>query len=97
MKATLDIAFKVLLGEELDVLSGTNEGTRFSKAFESARSLTIYRAVGFWKIKKLLNIGSEAMLRKSIEVIDEFVYTIIKSRIEELHKNNTTPVSSTYK
>ncbi|XP_020412645.1 cytochrome P450 704C1 [Prunus persica] len=45
--------------------------------------MTLYRCVDFsWKIIKLLNIGSEAMLRKSLKVVDEFVYNLIKSKTE---------------
>ncbi|XP_034202425.1 cytochrome P450 704C1-like isoform X2 [Prunus dulcis] len=84
MKAALDSIVKVLLGIEVDTMHGTNkEAIRFSNAFDVANEMTLYRCVDFsWKIKKLLNIGSEAMLRKSIKVADEFVYNLIKSKTE---------------
>ncbi|ONI25160.1 hypothetical protein PRUPE_2G285200 [Prunus persica] len=84
MKAALDSIVNVLLGIEVDTMYGTNkEAIRFSNAFDVANEMTLYRCVDFsWKIKKLLNIGSEAMLRKSIKVADEFVYNLIKSKTE---------------
>ncbi|KAJ0098819.1 hypothetical protein Patl1_19996 [Pistacia atlantica] len=69
MKATLDSVFKVILGIDLDGLSGTyEEGARFTDAFDKANAITSFRyADFFWKIKRFLNIGSEAELRKNIE------------------------------
>ncbi|XP_057950892.1 cytochrome P450 704C1-like [Malania oleifera] len=83
-KASLHSVFKVILGVELDSMCGTNEeGTRFSKAFDEASTITLYWYVDiFWKIKRFLNIGSEAVLRQSIKVIDEFVYKLIRSKME---------------
>ncbi|XP_044505339.1 cytochrome P450 704C1-like [Mangifera indica] len=87
MKATLDSVFKVILGIDLDGLSGTfDEGARFTEAFDKANAITSFRyADFFWKIKRFLNIGSEAELRKNIKVIDEFVYKLIKSKMEQLN------------
>ncbi|KAF5725941.1 cytochrome P450 704C1-like protein [Tripterygium wilfordii] len=89
MKSTLDSVFKVALGVELDSMYGLyKEGTQFSKAFDEASAITLYRYVDvFWKIKRFLNIGSVATLRRSIKVIDEFVYKIIKSKTEEFNKS----------
>ncbi|KAJ0099724.1 hypothetical protein Patl1_19987 [Pistacia atlantica] len=91
MKATLDSVFKVILGIDLDGLSRTyEEGARFTDAFDKANAITSFRyADFFWKIKRFLNIGSEAELRKNIKVVDEFVYKLIKGKIEQL---NTPPV-----
>ena len=89
MKTTTDSIFKVGFGIDLDIMSGTNEeGLRFSRAFDDANTLTIERFIDkSWKIKKFLNIGSEAMLKKNVEVIDEFVYKVIKMKIEQMHKS----------
>ncbi|KAJ7514498.1 hypothetical protein O6H91_23G046600 [Diphasiastrum complanatum] len=38
----------------------------------------------FWKLKRLLNIGHEATLKKSAKVIDEFIYRVIHSRRSEI-------------
>ncbi|KAL5746162.1 hypothetical protein ACOSP7_027308 [Xanthoceras sorbifolium] len=94
VKATLDSTFKVIVGVELDVMCGTfEEGTHFSEAFDAARSLISYRAVDvFWKIKRYLNIGSEALLRKRIKVVDEFVYKIINSKIERVQNSHDADI-----
>ncbi|KAK4559931.1 hypothetical protein RGQ29_008930 [Quercus rubra] len=87
MKSTLDSVFKIVLGVELDSMCGTyEEGIRFSNAFDEASSITSYRYVDiFWKIKRFLNIGSEAVLRNNMKVIDEFVYKVITSKIEQVN------------
>ncbi|KAL3521467.1 hypothetical protein ACH5RR_019616 [Cinchona calisaya] len=89
MKSALDSVFKVVLGVELDSMCGTNEeGTRFSRCFDEASAITLYRYVDlFWTLKRLLNIGSEAKLKNNIKVIDEFVYKIIRRKTEQLHKS----------
>nr|ACU18763.1 unknown [Glycine max] len=69
MKSTLDSIFQVAFGTELDSMCGSSqEGKIFADAFDTSSALTLYRYVDvFWKIKKFLNIGSEAKLRKTTE------------------------------
>ncbi|XP_054787384.1 cytochrome P450 704C1-like [Prosopis cineraria] len=88
MKSALDSVFKVVLGVELDTMYGTyEEGTRFSNAFDEASAITSYRYVDvFWKIKRLLNIGSEAVLRNNVRVVDQFVYKVIRTKIQQVQK-----------
>ncbi|KAK1560345.1 hypothetical protein Q3G72_025558 [Acer saccharum] len=88
MKSTLNSVFKVALGVELDSMCGSSEeGTNFSKAFDDSSAMTLWRYVDLsWQIMKYLNIGSEALLKKSIEVVDAFVYKLIHSKIEQMHK-----------
>eukprot|EP00261_Vitis_vinifera_P040195 XP_019081438.1 PREDICTED: cytochrome P450 704C1 isoform X3 [Vitis vinifera] len=88
MKSMMDSVFKVVLGVELDSICGTNqEGTQFSNSFDEANELTFYRYVDlFWKAKRFLNVGSEAKLRNSIKVVDQYVNKVIQSKIEEIHK-----------
>ncbi|PON59995.1 Cytochrome P450, E-class, group IV [Trema orientale] len=96
MKSTLETVFKIILGLEMDSMCGTDEeATRFSNAFDEASAITLYRYVdAFWKIKRFLNIGSEAVLRKNIRLVDEFVYKVIKTKIEGLHtsQNDDLPI-----
>ncbi|KAI4347460.1 hypothetical protein L6164_008272 [Bauhinia variegata] len=88
-KSTLDSVFKVVLGIELDTMCGTyEEGKRFSNAFDEASSNITLRYVDvFWKIKKFLNVGSEAVFKKNVKVVDEFVYKVIRSKIEQVQKS----------
>ncbi|PWA92226.1 cytochrome P450 [Artemisia annua] len=89
MKATADSIFEVAFGVDLDILSGSNEeGVRFSCAFDDSDELTYRRLVDMsWKIKKYLNIGAEAKLKKNIKVIDNFVYKVIKTKTEQMQKS----------
>ncbi|TKY51220.1 Cytochrome P450 704C1 [Spatholobus suberectus] len=95
MKATLDSVCKVILGVELDTLGGTyKEGTEFSNAFDETSAAIMYRYFNFlWKIMRFMNIGSEAVLRNSLRVIDAFVYKLIRSKIEQTQKlQDNSPV-----
>ncbi|ESW24368.1 hypothetical protein PHAVU_004G124700 [Phaseolus vulgaris] len=89
MKSTLDSVFKIILGVNLDTIYGTyEEGTEFSNAFDEASAITLYRYVDvFWKIKRFLNIGSEAVLGNLIKVVDNFVYKLIRIKIEQVQKS----------
>ncbi|KAJ6840397.1 cytochrome P450 704C1-like isoform X1 [Iris pallida] len=88
MKSTLDSIFKVGFGVELDTLSGSAElGSRFSKAFDDANYIVFRRYSDvFWDLKRYLNVGQEAQLKKHIKVIDDFVFQLIR-RKRELMKN----------
>ena len=89
MKSTLDSTFKVAFGVELDSMCGSNvEGKEFAAAFDDSSSAILFRYVDiFWKIKRILNIGSEATLKKSIKVVDNFVYKLIHNKIEQMRNS----------
>ncbi|XP_075484209.1 cytochrome P450 704C1-like [Primulina tabacum] len=87
MKGALDSVFKVVLGVDLDSMRGTDEGTQFSKAFDEASEMTCYRYVDMsWPIKKFLNVGSEATLKRCMKIVDSFVYKVIQSKTEQMNK-----------
>ncbi|XP_051142913.1 cytochrome P450 704C1-like [Andrographis paniculata] len=90
MKSALDSVFKVVLGVDLDSMGGTNAaGARFSVAFDRASELTCYRYIDvFWRLKRVLSIGSEAELRRQVKVVDEFVYNVIRSKLERIRESN---------
>jgi cytochrome P450 len=60
----------------------------FADAFRDAADLSAgrfrYAVPGFWKIKKVLNVGSERRLRESIAMVHDFADRIIQSRREEM-------------
>ncbi|XP_059634032.1 cytochrome P450 704C1-like [Cornus florida] len=89
MKSTLDSIFKVAFGVELDSMCGSSEeGAKFSNAFDDSSATTLLRYVDIsWKIKKALNIGSEAKLKKNMKLVDDFVYKLIRGKIEKLNKS----------
>ncbi|KAL6126017.1 hypothetical protein ACLB2K_074068 [Fragaria x ananassa] len=82
MRCTLDSIFKVGFGVELNCLEGSSkEGIEFMKAFDESTALTYWRFVDpLWKLKRFLNIGFEATLRKHVKVIRDFVHQLIKSK-----------------
>ncbi|EOX96168.1 Cytochrome P450 family protein isoform 3 [Theobroma cacao] len=90
MKSTLDSIFKVGFGVELDSVCGSNlEGKEFTAAFDDSSAAILFRYVDiFWKIKRFLNIGSEAKLKKSTKVADNFVYKLIHNKIEQMRNSN---------
>ncbi|QCD95112.1 Cytochrome P450 [Vigna unguiculata] len=90
MKSTLDSVFKIVLGVDLNTIYGTyEEGTQFSNAFDEASAITLYRYVDvFWKLKRFLNIGSEAVLRNRIKEVDDFVYKLITIKTEQVQQNS---------
>ncbi|RWW54584.1 hypothetical protein BHE74_00038826 [Ensete ventricosum] len=91
MKSTLDSICKVGFGVELDTLSGSSdEGRTFAKAFDDASGQILLRFFDvFWKVKRFLNIGSEAKMKKSLKSIDDFVYKLIDTKIEQLSQRET--------
>nr|XP_034590968.1 cytochrome P450 704C1-like isoform X3 [Setaria viridis] len=87
MKTTMDSIFKVGFGFELNTLSGTDESSiQFSDAFDEANSLVYHRYVDlFWKLKRYFNIGSEAKLKRNIQIIDDFVMKLIHQKREQMN------------
>lgn len=83
---TLDSIFKIGFGVDLNCLEGSSkEGLEFMKAFDDANALVYWRFVDpTWKLKRTLNIGSEAALKRNIKVIDEFVTGVITRKREQL-------------
>ncbi|XP_049385796.1 cytochrome P450 704C1-like [Solanum stenotomum] len=88
MKASLDSIFRVAFGVELDSMCGSNEqGKKFSDAFDDASALILRRYVDIlWKIKRSLNIGTEAKLKENITTVDVFIYKLIQRKTEEMSK-----------
>ncbi|KAG6665506.1 hypothetical protein CIPAW_02G165700 [Carya illinoinensis] len=85
-KSILDSLFQVAFGIELDSMCGSNEeGKNFSNAFDDSSSMTLFRYVDiFWRIKKFLNIGLEATLKKSTKIVNDFVFKLIHNKIEQM-------------
>ncbi|KAJ7951021.1 Cytochrome P450 family protein [Quillaja saponaria] len=89
MKSILDSTFQVAFGAELDSMCGSSkEGKKFAEAFDDSSALTLWRYVdGFWRIKKFLNIGSEATLRRSTKVLNDFVFKLIQNKVEQMKES----------
>ncbi|KAJ4848490.1 hypothetical protein Tsubulata_003361, partial [Turnera subulata] len=98
MKSTLDSIFKVVFGVELDSMCGSNEeGAKFSTAFDDASAMILWRYVDvFWKVKKFLNIGSEATVRKQVKVVNDFVYKLIANKTQQMRNPKDDDSSVSY-
>ncbi|KAF8662201.1 hypothetical protein HU200_056401 [Digitaria exilis] len=95
MKTTMDSIFKVGFGFELNTLSGSGSdesSIQFSNAFDEANSLVFHRYVDiFWQLKRYFNIGSEAKLRRNIQIIDDFVMKLIHQKREQMNGQDNVP------
>lgn len=98
MKCTLDSIFKVGFGVELQCLEGSSkEANVFMKAFDDSNAFVYRRYLDpFWKLKRVLNIGSEASLKKNVKIIDDFVHSLIKTKREllSLQKDSVSSITS---
>ncbi|XP_006652670.1 cytochrome P450 704C1-like [Oryza brachyantha] len=88
MRATLDSFFRVGFGVNLGVLSGSSkEGAAFARAFDDASEQVLFRFFDLlWKVKRFLNISSEASMKKSISTINDFVYAVIDRKIDQMSR-----------
>lgn len=87
MRMTLDSICKVGFGVEIGTLAPNLPDNRFAQAFDTANIIVTLRFIDpLWKIKRFLNLGSEALLDKSIKVIDDFTYSVIERRKAEIQE-----------
>ncbi|KAG8065892.1 hypothetical protein GUJ93_ZPchr0004g39238 [Zizania palustris] len=86
MRSTLDTFFKVGFGVNIGSLSGSNkEGAAFARAFDDASEQVLYRFFDLlWKVKRLLNISSEARMKQLVRTINDFVYGVMDKKIEQM-------------
>ncbi|KAK4727123.1 hypothetical protein R3W88_032040 [Solanum pinnatisectum] len=57
--------------------SSKEDSNRFIRAFDEVSELSFWRYIDlFWKNKKVLNVGSEAKLKRSVQIIDEVTITV---------------------
>lgn len=91
MRMTLDSICKVGFGVEIGTLAPNLPENSFAQAFDTANIVVTLRFIDpLWKLKKFLNVGSEALLEKSIKVIDDFTYSVIKRRKAEIQEARDT-------
>ncbi|KAL1314094.1 cytochrome P450 94B3-like [Arachis ipaensis] len=88
-----DSVCKLAFNVDPACLAGDNTvGSGFMHAFDDAANLSSGRFLCvpqlLWKLKRLLNVGSEKKLRESIFTVHEFADEIIRSRIEAKDPTN---------
>lgn len=85
MRMTLDSICKVGFGVEIGTLAPNLPDNHFAKAFDTANIIVTLRFIDpLWRIKRYLNVGSEALLDKSIKIIDDLTYSVIRRRKAEI-------------
>ncbi|CAN6480322.1 unnamed protein product [Victoria cruziana] len=83
-RSTLETMFIIGFGVEPSALIGSSEKwNAFADAFSDANAVITVRYIDImWKLKRFLNIGSEASLRKDVKLIDDLVYKLILHKRE---------------
>ncbi|OVA08970.1 Cytochrome P450 [Macleaya cordata] len=99
LRMTLDSICKVGFGVEIGTLAPPVDQlprNRFAEAFDTANSIITFRFIDpFWRIKRFLKVGSEAILDQSIQVINEFTYSMIQKRKVEIQEAKSTNENGT--
>ncbi|KAE8707351.1 CYP704B1 protein [Hibiscus syriacus] len=98
MRMTLDSICKVGFGVEIGTLAPSLPDNSFARAFDTANIIVTLRFIDpLWKLKRFLNVGSEALLGKSIKIIDEFTYNVIRKRKAEFKETRESCKTSKIK
>ncbi|GMI98342.1 cytochrome P450, family 704, subfamily A, polypeptide 2 [Hibiscus trionum] len=91
MKYAMESIVKVGFGVDLNCMilsSEIDEGMAFMKALDDAIQSVNFRYIDpLWKLKRLLNIGSEASLKRNIKIIDNIVYNVLRTKRKQLALN----------
>ncbi|XP_077250066.1 cytochrome P450, family 704, subfamily B, polypeptide 1 [Tasmannia lanceolata] len=91
MRMTLDSICKVGFGVEIGTLSPHLPENSFARAFDTANIIVTLRFIDpLWRIKRFFRAGSEALLNQSIELIDDFTYSMIRKRKAEIEEARKT-------
>lgn len=100
MRSSLDSICKVVFGIDINSLSSSKAESgpeaSFAKAFDVANAMVFHRHMvgSFWKVQRFFNVGSEAILRDNIKMVDDFLYKVIHFRRQEMfsaEKENVRP------
>ncbi|KAM1065453.1 hypothetical protein TB1_020299 [Malus domestica] len=82
------VDMQVGFGVEIGTLAPNLPDNHFAKAFDTANIIVTLRFIDpLWRIKRYLNVGSEALLDKSIKTIDNFTYSVIQRRKAEIKES----------
>jgi fatty acid omega-hydroxylase len=87
---TIETFVEIAFGVQLECMEREKDHP-FQAAFDSAQQaifLRFFKPIWLWKLERFLRIGTEYRLRKSVEVIDTFVYKIISEALQMNEKKN---------
>ncbi|KAG0557537.1 hypothetical protein KC19_11G138100 [Ceratodon purpureus] len=89
LRFTMDSIFKVTFGYEIGTLKPELPDIPFADAFALTNEIASSRFMNpFWKLQRVLNVGSEATIAKSAKVVDDFIYDVMKARNAENLQNS---------
>ncbi|KAD3068205.1 hypothetical protein R6Q59_017793 [Mikania micrantha] len=83
LRLTFDNICGLTFGKDPETLSTELSESPFATAFDSATEATLQRLLypGFmWRLKKLLGIGAEMRLRKSLQVVENYMTEALTAR-----------------
>ncbi|XVF73361.1 hypothetical protein PTKIN_Ptkin12aG0195500 [Pterospermum kingtungense] len=89
-KYTMESVLKVGFGIDLDSMdwSSNEEERAFIRAFDNATESIKLRFINpLWKLKRSLNIGSEASLKKNMKLIHNFIDNVMTTKKKQLSMN----------
>ncbi|KAL6009086.1 hypothetical protein ACLOJK_022313 [Asimina triloba] len=85
------VDMQVGFGVEIGTLSPQLPDNPFAQAFDMANTIVTLRFIDpLWRIKRFLQIGSEALLNKSIKMVNDFTYSMIHKRKAEIQEARGT-------
>ncbi|XP_024013763.1 LOW QUALITY PROTEIN: cytochrome P450 94B3 [Eutrema salsugineum] len=83
-----DVVCKVSLGWDPDCLDLTRPVNPLAEAFDTAAEISARRATepvyAVWKVKRVLNVGSERKLREAIRTVHVLISEIVRARKKSL-------------
>ncbi|KAK7265983.1 hypothetical protein RIF29_18620 [Crotalaria pallida] len=88
---TFDNICSIVLGYDPGCLSIHFPEVEYEKAFNDAEESIFYRHVvpkSVWKLQQWLQIGEEKKMTKACKIFDQFLYTCIRTKREELSKKS---------
>lgn len=89
----MDSIFKVTFGHEVGTLKPELPDTPFAEAFSVTNEIASSRFMNpFWKLQRVLNVGSEATIAKSAKVVDDFIYGVMEARRGESASPNSVGI-----
>ncbi|GMH20875.1 hypothetical protein Nepgr_022717 [Nepenthes gracilis] len=88
---------QIAFGYDPGFLSRSLPKSDFASAFDEAAAISTqrFRTIfpASWKIKRILNIGSEKKLRKAVYEVREFARTVVRQKKKELEGQNQCSLS----
>lgn len=85
LRLTFDNICGLTLGKDPETLSPALPENPFSVAFDTATEATMYRFLYpglIWRFQKLFRIGSEKMLKQSLQIVETYMNNAISDRKE---------------